>query len=97
MPAPSPEPRRDPRPRFAPSPSPGRATCGLGLLLLRPREAAAHEAPGVLLAGELLEAGGGELVHLLLALRPETQRAAVRPGRAGRLPRSTGALAHQVR
>lgn len=58
-------------------------TCRLGLLLLRPRQAGAHEGPRVLLGGELLEASGGELVHLLLALRPATQRAAVRPGGAG--------------
>lgn len=96
-------------PAFLPSPSPcraaGRATCRLGLL--RPREAGAHEAPGVLLGGELLETGGGELVHLLLALRPAKERAAVRPGRAGsplhRGPCSPGAvdagppaLAHRV-
>lgn len=72
-------------PHGSPSPSPsraaGRATCRLGLLLLRPREAGAHEGPGVLLGGELLEASGGELVHLLLALRPAKDRVAVRPGR----------------
>lgn len=78
-----PEPPAGPPPSSPSSlPAVGRATCRLGLLLrlLRTRQAGAHEGPGVLLGGELLEAGGGELVHLLLALRPATQRAAVRPG-----------------
>lgn len=73
----------------------GRATCRFGLLL--PREAGAHEGPGVPLSGELLEAGGGELVHLLLTLRPATQGAGVRlardrpdPARPGGSPRCRG-------
>lgn len=56
-----------------------RATCRLGLL--RPRKVGAHEGPGVLLGGELLEASGRELVHLLLTLRPATQGAGVRLAR----------------
>lgn len=82
-----------PRPRRAALPSlpgggeagGGRATCRFGrrLLLLLPREVGAHEGPSVLLSGELLEAGGGELVHLLLTLRPATQWGG---GEAGPVP-----------
>lgn len=72
----------------------GRATCGFGLLRLPlPRQAGAHEGPGVLLDGELLKAGGGEPVHLLLALRPATQRAGVRPSRPAAAPRAAPAAA----
>lgn len=66
------------RASFSASPPRGHATCGHGLLPTR--RSGAHEGPSFLLGGELLEAGGREPVHLLLAFRPATQRAGSEAG-----------------